>query len=122
MKKRIFFLSIVIVVLFLQIVGHAQNIMLTENDIIISSGNLSDEKIELLKSNLENKSQYQIQGNILCIFGHDLEKGTGEYTEHNYFLTDPKCRKTLFTYEICKRSGCDYSKIVITGYQLLYCH
>ena len=111
-----------IIVLFSQIVGHAQNNMLTQNNIIISSCNLSDEKIELLKSNLENESQYQIKGNIFCIFGHDLEKRTGEYMDHNYYIINSKCSTTLFSYEICKRSGCDYSKIVITSYQRLYCY
>ena len=75
MEKRIFFLFMLIIVLFTQIVGY----MMTQNDIFIFSGNLCDKKIELLKSNLENKGQYQIQGNILYVFGNDLEKGIGEY-------------------------------------------
>ena len=62
------------------------------------------------------------RGNIFCIFGHDKKTGTITLTEHYYYSTDPKCKKTTSSVEYCTRDGCDY--YVVTGQSInrVPCH
>ena len=127
MKKSIFTAIFLVCVIVMNFAGSAQDEPLSseksiENEIVITSGDLSSEELDLIKQGLENDSIMSPNFNLLCIFGHDLATGAGEYIQHYYYPTTPKCKKSYFTYEYCKRSGCDYSIQTVYKTMYVYCH
>lgn len=58
------------------------------------------------------------KASILCLFGHKLETGTMEAIQHKVRATSPRCLSEIYTYEICTRNSCDYSKYtkISSGY------
>jgi len=45
---------------------------------------------------------------ILCIFGHNLARGTAIETTHRYWATAPRCRRITYDVRYCTRSSCNY--------------
>ena len=94
-----------------------------DHSIEIEYKDIPAEKSEMIvKSILGVPNENPGRGNIFCIFGHDKQTGTVTVTEHNYYPTTPKCRRTMSFIEYCVRSGCDY--YVVTGQSVTreYCH
>lgn len=86
---------------------------------------LSESKKELIIQSILIETTYMhsmgING-LSCIFGHDLATGTTRKTTHNAYTTSPKCLEELYSYEICQRSDCSYSKIALIYSSRIVCH
>lgn len=50
------------------------------------------------------------KASILCLFGHKLDTGTMGVISHKVRASAPRCLNEIYSYEICTRSSCDYSK------------
>lgn len=95
---------------------------------IISHGECSDtvaDKIitAMLVKGLEKSESMAVQSNILCLFGHSIEEGSLTRIFHNVNEEQPKCLRELWWYEICARSGCEYSSYRLVSSMHTYtCH
>jgi hypothetical protein len=78
---------------------------------------------ELIERHFSSNAELpQKRGNLLCVFGHSIQSGSGIVFDHNAYPTSPKCKKTDFSYNTCKRSGCDYYVVTRESSQRLACH
>lgn len=130
MKKVVKILLIISIVLMTvvsvssQVPNEIYSIAIDDSAISIEHKGLSQDKLNVI---IENELEIDTESatasfNLLCIFGHSTTSGSFTLTSHSVSSSAPRCRKYLYNYEMCTRSGCDYYSSTLIFTEYLYCH
>ena len=76
------------------------------NDIVVT-GVTDEQKVQLITDTINGEILISPFG-IACLFGHSTAKGIAYETNHCYYTTAPKCRRTTYDVTYCTRSSCNY--------------
>lgn len=128
-KRIISFTLITIITLTTMLFVHAADTTTADHNFEYESkeitlpNNIEAHKAELIAKRIAGITDDNITTmGIACLFGHDKAYAYATETEHYYYSTFPRCRKSSYQVEYCTRSSCDYCVYTLIDTTSAACH